>query len=107
MQQTPKSIKITETEKDFAPTKEPAISTLEALQFAIADVYNAPGVDPALEITETLMKQILRGQKSAYVCYHGVKLYIEGTKERIEAEEKLGPEAYMMLKMEQAKKTTT
>lgn len=104
MQPTQKSIKISEKEVDFGlDTKQPAISTLESLQFAIADVVNGPDPDPSIEITETLMRTILRGQKSAYVTYHGVKLYIEGTRDRIKAEEELGPEAYMLLKMEQAR----
>lgn len=104
MQPTQKSTKIQEKEVDFAlPEKQPAISSLDQLQFAIADAVSGVDPDPYLEVTETLMRQILRGQKSAYVTYHGVKLYIEGTRDRIVEENKLNPEAYMMLKMEQAK----
>lgn len=73
------------TETDYVPT----INTLDELQFALADVLHTE--DPSLEISENLMKIILKGQKSPYVTYHGVKLFIKGTRETIEQLEEMTP----------------
>jgi antitoxin component HigA of HigAB toxin-antitoxin module len=98
IQKNSKETKIVETEPKTA-----AIADLNALQFAIADVMSGVDNDPEIEITESLMRQILRGQRSAYVTYHGVKLFVEGTRDDIKMQENMTPNDLVAMKSQQEK----
>lgn len=55
-----------------------------AIQHLVASGHAS---EESLEITHDLMGALLQGRKSPYLVYKGVKLFIEGTRERILEEE--------------------
>jgi hypothetical protein len=94
---------VNEVVRDFVEEKQPVIKDLNTLQLAIAESVAGIDPDPSFEVTEDLMKIILRGQRSAYVTYHGAKVYIEGTRDTLSLQDSMKPEELHLYNLEQAK----
>lgn len=73
---------------------EAIIDSPDKFQFAIGNAQ-MEGLD-AIEVTEKLFKHLARNSKTKYLTYGkpGIKVFIEGTREEIEAEESMSAEAY-------------
>lgn len=79
-----------------------AIDNMHSLEFACAELMGDATLDQSLEVTPDIMKIILRGQKSAYVVYHGIKVYIAGTRDTLEAMDDLSPEDRHLMALDKA-----
>lgn len=73
---------------------EAIIDSPDKFQMAIGNAQ-MDGLD-AIEVTEKLFKHLAKNSKTKYLTYGkpGIKVFVEGTRDAIEAEESLSAEAY-------------
>jgi hypothetical protein len=89
-------------------TEPGAINDYHALDETMLEMQRSPETAPAyLEVTKEFFQALTRGTKTNYLTYGspGVKIYMQGTKPAIDAEENLSAEDWRTLEIKRCKET--
>lgn len=85
------------------PQEEIIIDNPEDFRMAIGQAQMEG--EESIEVGEKLFKYLLKNSKSPYLTYGdpGIKVYLKGTRDKLEREEKMSAEAYLDMLGKKAK----